>query len=141
MKGYLLDTNVVSELRKGKRANPKVLAWFQTIPDEELFLSVLVLGEIRTGIERIRPSDPTQARALERWLNGLESTYADRLLSITADIADKWGRLSAFNPPSVIDCLLAATAQENDLSLVTRNIQDVSRTGVRILNPFETSST
>lgn len=140
MKGCLLDTNVVSELRKGKRANPKVLACFQTIPDEELFLSVLVLGEIRTGIERVRPSDPTQARALERWLNGLEAAYADRLLPVTADVADKWGRFSAFNPPSVIGGLMAATALENDLSLVTRNTQDVSRTGVRILNPFETIS-
>lgn len=75
MKGYLLDTNVVSELRKTKRANPNVLAWFQAVPDGELFLSVLVLGELRTGIERIRPSDPTQARALDRWLKGLETTY------------------------------------------------------------------
>jgi predicted nucleic acid-binding protein len=140
MKGYLLDTNVVSELRKGKRANPKVLAWFQTVPDDGLFLSVLALGEIRAGIERVRPSDPTQARALERWLNGLETSYADRLLPVTADIADKWGRLSAIDPLSVIDCLMAATALENDLSLVTRNTRDVSRTGVQILNPFVTST-
>jgi toxin FitB len=136
MRGYLLDTNVISELRKGKRANPKVLAWFQTIPDDELFLSVLVLGEIRAGLERVRPSDPSQARALERWLNGLETAYADRLIPVTADVADKWGRLSAFNSPSVIDGLMAATAFENDLTLVTRNIQDVSRTGVPLLNPF-----
>lgn len=137
MKGYLLDTNVVSELRKAKRANPNVLAWFQAVPDGELFLSVLVLGEIRTGIERIRPSNPTQARALDRWLKGLETTYIDRMLPITAAIADKWGRLCASNPPSVVDCLMAATALENDLTLVTRNTQDVARTGVQLVNPFE----
>jgi predicted nucleic acid-binding protein len=141
MKGYLLDTNVVSELRKAKRANPNVLAWFQAIPDKELFLSVLVLGEIRTGIERIRSSDPAQARALDRWLKGLETTYTDRMLPITAVIADKWGRLSARNPPSVVDCLLAATALENDLSLVTRNTQDVTRTGVQLINPFDAITT
>ena len=140
MKGYLLDTNVVSEFRKAKRANPNVLAWFQTVPDDELFLSVLVLGEIRAGIERIRTSDPNQARALERWLKGLETAYNDRLLPITAQIADRWGRLSASNPPSVIDCLMAATALENDLSLVTRNTQDVLRTGVQLINPFEETS-
>ena len=140
MKGYLLDTNVVSEFRKAKRANPNVLTWFQSVPDDEMFLSVLVLGEIRAGIERIRTSDPTQARALERWLKGLETAYNDRLLPITAQIADRWGRLSASNPPSVIDCLMAATALENDLSLVTRNTQDVVRTGVQLINPFEETS-
>jgi toxin FitB len=141
MKGYLLDTNVVSELCKAKRANPNVLAWFKRVPDDELFLSVLVLGEIRTGVERVRSSDPAQARALERWLKGLETAYADRLLPVTTAIADKWGRLSATNPPSVVDCLMAATALENDLSLVTRNIQDVSKTQARLLNPFESTST
>lgn len=137
MKGYLLDTNVVSELRKTKRVNRNVLAWFETVPDRELFLSVLVLGEIRTGIERVRASDPAQARALERWLKGLETAYADRLLPVTSAVADHWGRLSAIEAPSVVDCLMAATALEHDLSLVTRNTWDVSRTGVRLVNPFE----
>jgi toxin FitB len=140
MKGYLLDTNVVSELRKGKRANPDVLEWFANVPEDELFLSVMVVGEIRNGIERIRPSDPAQARALERWLKGLETAYADRLLPITNAIADTWGQLSASNPPSVVDCLMAATALENHLTLVTRNTQDVFRTGVQILNPFDASA-
>jgi toxin FitB len=136
MKGYLLDTNVVSELRKGKRANPKVLTWFQTVAEDHLFVSVLVLGEVRRGIERILTSDPAQARVLERWLKGLESAYVERILPVTAAIADRWGRLSASDPPSVVDCLMAATALENDLTLVTRNVQAVARTGVRLFDPF-----
>jgi hypothetical protein len=78
---------------------------------------------------------------LDRWLKGLEVAYADRVLPITAAVADRWGRLSAINPPSVVDGLIAATALENDLTLVTRNIQDVERTGVEILNPFDPART
>jgi toxin FitB len=141
MKGYLLDTNVVSELRKGQRANPNVLAWFQTVDEDELYLSVLVLGEIRSGIERIRSSDSAQSRVLDRWLKGLEAAYVDRVLPVTTAVADKWGRLSAIDPPAVVDCLIAATAFENDLTLVTRNVQDVARTGVKLLNPFEAAAT
>jgi predicted nucleic acid-binding protein len=141
MSGYLLDTNVVSELRKGRRTNPHVLAWFQSLDTDDLFLSVLALGEIRSGIERIRSSDPAQARALDDWLKGLEETYADRVLPVTPAIADQWGRLSAITPMSVVDCLMAATALENNLTLATRNVQDVARTGVKVLNPFTPAST
>jgi predicted nucleic acid-binding protein len=137
MTGYLLDTNIVSELRKGGRADPNVIAWFQTIREDELYLSVLVLGEVRSGVERVRPRDPGQAEALERWLLALKSDHADRILPVTGGIADRWGRLSAGDPPSVVDCLMAATALENDLTLVTRNVSDVRRTGVKLLNPFE----
>jgi toxin FitB len=141
MTGYLLDTNIISEIRKGNRAAPNLLSWFQSIQEEELFLSVLVLGEVRSGVERIRPRDSAQAQALERWLLDLEATYADRIFPITAAIADRWGRLSAGDPPSVVDCLMAATALENGLTLVTRNTQDVERTGVKFLNPFDPGST
>jgi hypothetical protein len=137
MKGYLLDTNVVSELRKRQRTHPNVQAWFQSAEEDELFVSVLVLGEVRSGIERIRPSDPAQARALERWLKGLEAGYADRVLPVTAAISDRWGRLSASDPPSAMDGLMAATALAHGLTLVTRNVQDVARTGVKLLNPFQ----
>jgi predicted nucleic acid-binding protein len=137
MKGYLLDTNIISELRKRQRANANVLAWFQTIDDDELHVSVLLLGEVRTGIERIRSSDPAQAQVLERWLKGLEGTYIDRVLPVTAAIADRWGRLSASDPPPVVDCLMAATAMEHNLTLVTRNIAHVTRTGVKLLDPFQ----
>ena len=140
MTGYLLDTNVISEVRKGNRADPNLRAWFETIAEEELFLSVLVLGEVRSGIERIRSRDPVQAQALERWLLDLEATYTDRIFPITTAIADKWGRLSAVDPPSVVDCLMAATALEHGLTLVTRNTHDIRRTGVKFLNPFDQGS-
>jgi predicted nucleic acid-binding protein len=140
MSGYLLDTNILSELRKGHRANPQVRSWFQTVEDNELFVSVLVLGEIRSGIERIRSTDPRQAQALEGWLEGLAAKYLDRVLPITAAVADRWGRLSANHRPPVVDCLMAATALENDLTLVTHNLQDVARTGVKVIDPFEAVS-
>jgi predicted nucleic acid-binding protein len=137
MKGYLLDTNVLSELRKAKRANPNVLAWYQGVSAGDIFASVLVFGEIRSGIERIRANDPAQAKALDRWLKQLETFYVDRILPITAAVADRWGRFDALSPISVIDGLMAATALENDLTLVTRNVHNVRRTGAKLLNPFQ----
>jgi len=135
--GYLLDTDILSEARKGQRANAAVLAWFDRVQDEELFLSVLVLGEIRKGIEQARPRDPSKAQALEAWLQGVEETYSDKIFPITYKIAARWGSLSALRPISVIDGLLAATALTHDLMFVTRNAQDVSHTGVKLLNPFD----
>jgi toxin FitB len=139
MSGYLLDTNVLSELRKGNRANPRVLSWFNAVDENELFISVLALGEIRAGIERVRAYDTTQAKALERWLDRLATTYADRILPISATIADRWGRLSANDRPPVVDGLMAATALENNLVLATRNTNDVARTGVGTIDPFQVS--
>jgi len=134
--GYLLDTNDASEARKGRRANPNVLAWLETVEDGELFLSVLVLGEIRKGVEQVRQADPRRARALERWLDGLEQTFIDRLLPVSAAVADQWGRLSAMRPLSTVDGLLAATALVHGMTLVTRNVRHVTHTGVKLLNPF-----
>ena len=136
MSGYLLDTNILSEARKRQRADPKVLQWFETVEDSDLFLGVLVLGEIRKGIEQARATDPAKARALERWLNDLEQTYADHILPISPDVADQWGRLSALRPLSTVEGLLAATALVHDLTLVTRNVQHVAHTGAKLLNPF-----
>ena len=136
MNGYLLDTNVLSELRKRTRADAKVLAWFAGAATDELFVSVLALGEIRRGIEQARLKDPAQAMALERWLHGLQHLYSDRILPIGDKIADRWGRLSLSHPLSTVDGLKAATALVHDLTLVTRNISDVSRTGATVLNPF-----
>jgi predicted nucleic acid-binding protein len=133
---YLIDTCVLSELRK---PNPDagVTAWIAKIHPDEAYLSVLTLGEIRRGIELKRAKDQTSARALERWLNGLEAHYADRILPVTADIADRWGRLSPHQPLSVADGLIAATALEHKLTAVTRNTEDFARAGVNLLNPFE----
>jgi predicted nucleic acid-binding protein len=116
--------------------NPGVAAWFDSVEDDGLFLSVLVLGELRKGVERARSNDPIKAVALERWLAGLNQAFGDQVLPITAAVADVWGRVSAIRPISTVDGLLAATAVVHDLTLVTRNVSDVAHTGVRLLNPF-----
>jgi predicted nucleic acid-binding protein len=134
---YLLDTNIISELRK-RTPDPHVVAWHQKHATADAYVSVLVLGEITQGIERIRPRDATQADALERWLARLVVAYQDRVLPVTAEVAEEWGRLGASSqPPPVVDGLMAATAKVHRLVLVTRNVADVARTGVPVLNPFE----
>jgi predicted nucleic acid-binding protein len=134
---YLLDTNVVSELRK-REPNPNVLAWHRSQAGADAYVSVLVIGEIRRGIERMRPRDTTQAEALERWLEGLLVAYRDRILPVTVDVAKQWGRLGIpAQPPPVIDGLMVATAMIHRLVLVTRNVADVARTGIAVLNPFD----
>ncbi len=132
---YLLDTCVLSELRK-PTGNRGVTIWMAGIRPDEAFLSVLTVGEIRRGIELHRAKDAKAAGALERWLLGLEAHYADRILPITAEIADRWGRLSLTQPLPVSDGLIAATGLEHKLTVVTRNIADFERSGVNTLNPF-----
>jgi len=133
---YLLDTNVVSEIRKRERCHPKVRRWFATIEDDAIFLSVLVVGEIRHGIELIRRRDEIAARALDRWLKGLERRFEDRILPVTAEICERWGRIGLDQPLPPIDGLLAATALHHDLTLVTRNTAHAVRSGADVLNPF-----
>jgi hypothetical protein len=131
-----VDTNVLSELRKGARADAGVRAWFADVVDDDLFTSVLVLGELRRGIESIRRRDVSAALALEQWLLRLTETFDDRVLPVTAAVADRWGRLNVPDPVPTIDGLLAATALVHDLTLITRNRRDVERTGVRRHDPF-----
>lgn len=134
---FLLDTNVVSELRK-RTPDPHVLAWYRRNVAAQAYISVLVLGGIRQGIERIRLRDAAQAEALERWLERLILEHRDRILPVTADVAQEWGRLAASpQPPPAVDGLLAATARVHRLVLVTRNVGDVAGTGVPVVNPFE----
>ncbi|WP_432836754.1 type II toxin-antitoxin system VapC family toxin [Dactylosporangium sp. CA-092794] len=133
---YLLDTNVVSELRK-QAPDENVAAWHRRNAAADAYVSVLTLGEIRQGIERIRRRDAPHAGVLDRWLERLATVYRDRVLTVSADIADEWGRLQAFDPPPAIDGLIAATAKVHHLVLVTRNVRDVARTGVQLVNPFE----
>jgi predicted nucleic acid-binding protein len=133
---FLVDTNVLSELRKGTRANPRVLGWFRSVDDAALHLSVLVIGELRQGVERLRRRDPPAAAKLDRWLHELIDRHADRTLPIDATVADRWGRLNVPDPIPAVDGLLAATALVHSLTLVTRNVRDVRRTGVRHLDPF-----
>ena len=132
----LLDTNVVSELRKRDRCDENVAAWYTGVSDDELFLSVLVLGEIRRGIERIRDRDPQQCAALEQWLQDVTRRYAHRILPIDERVSDVWGQLYYIRNVPVVDGLLAATAKVHNLTLVTRNTQDVQGLGVNLLNPF-----
>ena len=133
---YLVDTNVVSELRKGLRCNPGVASWFAGVSSEEIYLSVLTIGEIRKGIENIRRRDERTAEALEAWLGEVLAAHSDRILPVDEGIADQWGRYNVPDPLPVLDSLLAATASVHGLTLVTRNVKHVERTGVDCLNPF-----
>lgn len=132
---WLVDTNVLSELRKGDRAHAGIRAWFTDAREAELFTSVLVLGEIRRGIESIRRRDAPSAMALEQWLERLVSDFADRVLPVDARVADRWGCLNVPDPIPTVDGLLVATALVHDLVMVTRNVRDVERTGVRLWDP------
>jgi predicted nucleic acid-binding protein len=132
---FLLDTNVVSEIRK-QTPDAGVASWFASVPADRLFLSVLAVGEIRHGIERLGRRDPAQAEIFERWLSQLVGGYGDRLIPVTERIAQAWGRLNYPDPVPVVDGLMAATALVHDWTLVTRNVADVRSTGARLLNPF-----
>jgi predicted nucleic acid-binding protein len=134
---YLIDTNIISEVRKGRRCDPQVAAWYRRMRDDDLFLSVLVIGEIHQGIERLRPRNPRRAHALEQWLEDLLQSFGDRVLPVDERAAQNWGRLNARDTFPVIDSLLAATAEAHGLTLVTRNLKDLERRGVRCMNPFE----
>ena len=133
---YLLDTNVLSELRKGRRCDPGVAAWVSGVADVDLCLSVLVVGEIRRGIEAVRRRDGARASALDQWLARLLRDHGERILPVDRQVAEEWGRLTAARTASVVDTLLAATARVHGLTLVTRNVRDVQWTGASCVNPF-----
>jgi hypothetical protein len=133
---WLVDTNVISELRKGAKANRSVAAWWDGVDDDDIFLSVLTIGEIRGGIESVRRRDAPGANSLDRWLSRLVRDQEDRILGIDVAVVDLWGRLNVPDPLPVIDGLIAATAIVHGLTLVTRNVSDVERTGVELLNPW-----
>lgn len=134
---YLLDTNVISELRKGERTAPSVFNWFDGVADQEIYLSVLTIGEIRRGVESVRRRDPDSAAALDSWLSRLTEVHRDRILQVDRAIAEEWGRMNVPDPLPVVDGLLAATAKIVGLTLVTRNVADVEATGVELLDPFD----
>jgi predicted nucleic acid-binding protein len=132
---YLLDTNVLSELRKTRR-DERVATWVLGVEPDELYVSVLVLGEIEKGIELVAPRDRDRARALQGWLARLEVAFRGRTVPVDRDIAHEWGRMSAVRPIPVIDGLLAASAKVRDLTLVTRNTKQLAGLGARLLDPF-----
>jgi len=133
---YLLDTNVVSELRKGERANRGVRDWFGGIAADELALSVLVLGEIRLGILRLRGRDAASADRLAAWLVRVEKAYDGRTLAVDERVVETWVDLNLVRSLPVIDSLQAATAIVHGLTFVTRNISDLQGVGESLLNPF-----
>jgi toxin FitB len=134
---YLIDTNIISEVRKGSSCDELVASWYASIDDADLYLSVLVLGEIRKGIELARRRDSVKAKALESWLTQVDAAFGDRVLPIDRTVTDEWGRMSALRPIPVIDGLLAATAKVHRMTLVTRNDANVSGVGAMVLNPFK----
>ena len=133
---FLLDTDVISELRKRGRVDEGVERWFSDVDDAEVFLSVLSIGEMRRGIESIQRRDRARALTLNRWLHGLIAQFESRLLPVDRAVAEEWGRMNAANTLPAVDGLLAATAREHGLTLVTRNTRDVARAGVPCLDPF-----
>ena len=135
---YLLDTVVLSELRKSPpRRNPNVVAWLASVSPDELFISAISIGEIERGIERQRSVDPAFASALTGWLDVVLRNYGERILPLGVDIARRWGRLSAQVGNNGIDLAIAATALEHGLTIATRNVSDFAATGATLLNPFE----
>jgi toxin FitB len=136
---FLLDTNVISEIRRAR--DPNVRAWVGEVDDAELHLSVLTLGEIRKGIELLRSRDPEQAEIFATWLHDLHTRFADRIVAIDARVTDEWGRLNATAPRNTVDSLVAASARVHDLTVVTRNTADFQGCGVPLLNPWNPAST
>lgn len=134
---FLLDTNVIAEIRKGSRANAHVRAWFAALETDAILLSVVTIGEIRRGIENVRRRDAVAARALERWLRRVLHDHRDRILAVDLPVAEEWGRLNVPDPLPAIDGLLAATAKVHGLTLATRNVKDIARSGADVVNPFE----
>ena len=135
MSGFLVDTNVLSDLRR-RRPNPGVLEWFDETDEALLHLSVITLGEIKRGTERLRRHDPVQAVNLDRWLESLQLRYADRIHPIDEAVALRWGELGIHQPISVADGLIAATALHHGLTVVTRNTSDFAPNSIPIFNPF-----
>jgi toxin FitB len=133
--GYLLDTNVLSELRRGRRCDLNVATWARSTANEGHFISVLSLGEIRKGIEILHRRSPEQAEQLEIWLSKLESGYLESILPVSNQVSQRWGRLNAQRTLPVIDGLLAATASEYRLTVATRNTADFAG-AVAFVNPF-----
>lgn len=134
---FLVDTNVVSEWRKGASANPSVIDWFERTPNEKIHVSVLVIGEIRRGIEKLRPRDPSHAAALDNWLGTLIYALGPRLIDFDRAAAEIWGSLSARRSRPPVDTQMAAVALSRGMTVVTRNVLDFADTEVAILNPFE----
>ncbi|MES2127827.1 MAG: type II toxin-antitoxin system VapC family toxin [Pseudomonadota bacterium] len=134
---YLLDTNVISEARKGRTANRGVIGFFQSNLASDLYIAVQSIGEIRRGVENIRRrGDRVQAERLESWLGLILLEYADRILGFDSECAQLWGRLMSPQATNPVDKQIAAIALIHGLPIVTRNERDFAATGATVLNPF-----
>jgi predicted nucleic acid-binding protein len=133
---YLLDTNVLSETRK-KQSDERVISFLSTAEPSALYISVLTLGELRKGVALKRQSDNDAAKKIAAWVDGLEFSFADRILGIDAATARLWGELSAQRPRPVVDTLLAATAIVHELTFVTRNTGDVRDIDLKRIDPWK----
>jgi predicted nucleic acid-binding protein len=134
---FLLDTNVLSEVRKGSSCNANVRRWWETAASEDFYLSVIVAGEINRGIEKLMKTNPDMARRFQSWLRDMIREFNARVLPVDLATAEIWGKISSNRTLPLADGLLAATALAHDLTFVTRNTKDIQGTGVRYLNPFE----
>lgn len=134
---FLVDTNVISELRRSDRCSPAVRAWFDSVAPVELYLSILTIAEIRLGAERISRRDPKAGAILLEWVEDVEAQFEDRIVGIDRDVAKTWAKISTPDPLPFVDGFLAATALVRGLTLVTRDKHGVARTGVRLLDPFD----
>jgi len=136
---YLIDTDVISELRKGAKANANVKRFFSSVAenDEALYLSAITIGELRRGVEIIRHrKDRSQAKRLESWLQAILRDYGEHILEFGTEEAQVWGRLRVPHPENAIDKQIAAIALTHDLTIVTRNADHFETLGLRVLNPF-----
>lgn len=136
MQLFLFDTNLISELRKGKRCDSALLWWMKALSEEQAFLSVITLGEVRFGIELLRTRDARQSISLELWLENTILAYEGRILPVTEHIAEEWGKLRTIRNIPVADSLIAATAVCHSLTVATRNEKDFQNLGVKVYNPF-----
>jgi predicted nucleic acid-binding protein len=132
---YLLDTNIVSEISQ-RTPNSGVLTWFDAAEDTDLSISVITIGEIRKGIEQKRRTDPGRAERLERTLNTIRTDYRGRIIAVSEEVAEEWGRMCMVYPNHPVDNLLSATAKIHGMTLVTRNIRDVEIHDISCFNPF-----
>ena len=132
---YLLDTNIVSEISK-RTPNAGVLQWFDEAEDTDLFISGITVGEIRKGIEQKRRTDPNRAQRLETMLENIRTNYRNRIIPVSEEVAEEWGRMCMVYPNHAVDNLLSATAKVHGLTLVTRNVRDIEIHDIAYLNPF-----
>lgn len=133
---YLIDTNIVSELRKPS-PDRNVTSWVGSVGSEDLYLSVVTIGEIEKGVQKQLRLNPGAGRSLRGWLETLIEKYGDRIVPVDVAIARRWGALCDAHPGLETDMLIAATAAERQMALATRNVRHFANTGLTVLNPFD----